>query len=272
MNYRLPSILLASVAALCLAQQATKPVIEDKKGRFKVWGLISTGIEFQQGGFRFAASGNPVRIESAEQGLTGSSRTLSGTVSQARGGAMRLRTGTMKGGVELRLAGQDRADTRLESETVQLDGSAGPMRATLPGSFVLTNEATGAEGVRTVVLRAPSGSATFDPPESGSRDPLRQFEVAGPATVRLTNVKGGKLTRDMVVSARRVEYDRGARRMTLSGQVTVEGRTVPEDGPGFEGTMSGLSVVVVYFKEDFTVDRIQAQGAPGTAEVREGGG
>lgn len=272
MNSRLLSAVFVLGAALAAAQQANKPVIEDKKGSFKVWGLISTGIEFEQGGFRFAATGNPVRIESAEQGLSGSSRSLSGTVGQARGGAMRLRQGTMKGGVDLRLAGKDGADTRVQTEAVQLDGSAGPMRATLPGSFVLTNEATSAEGVRTLVVRAPSGSAVFDPPDTASRDPLRQFQVAGPATVRLTNSKGGKLTRDMTVSARRIEYDRGAKRMTLSGQVAIEGKTVPDDGPGFEGTMSGLTVVVVFFKDDFTVDRIQAQGAPGTAEVREGGG
>lgn len=260
------------LAVAALAQQAARPVIEDKRGRFKVWGILSAGLDFEQGGFKFAASGSPVRLESLDQGIEASCRNLSGSVVQARGGPMRLRSATMKSDVRLSMEGGQGGKSVVETQALSLDGTDGPMVATLPGAFVLTDEGTSPEGTRTVVLRAPSGTATFDPPDSSSKDPLRKFSVAGPATVRLTNRKSGVVTRDMVVSASRIEYDRGARRMTLSGQVTVEGKTVPEDGPGFEGTMSGLNQVVVTFKEDFTVDRIQAQGAPGTAEVREGGG
>lgn len=265
------AIILLSLGAV--AQQSTKPTLEDKKGRFKLWGFISTGIQFNSGGFDFAATGNPVRGQSLDQGLTFSCRTLDASVAQPRGGAMRLRKGTMKGEANVELESSNGGNTRLESGTVTLTAGQGEAVVVLPGPFTLTNKAVASDGgMRTVTVNAPSGTARLDPLEAQGKDPLRGITVTGATTIRVVNSINGATTRDMTVRGNRLEYDRSSRRLVISGAVTIEGKDVPEDGPGFEGTMSGLNRVTVFFKEDYTVDRIQAQGAPGQAEVKEGGG
>jgi hypothetical protein len=264
--------LLALLVAAAFAQQAGRPVIEDRRGRFKVWGILSTGVQFETGGFSFAATGNPVRGESLDQGLEFSSRSMEGKVTQARGGPMRLRNGNLKGDVFVTLTGADGAKTNLATAALQLNAESGPMVATSPSPFTLTSAAQAEGGQRRVVASAPRGSAVFDPPESRSNDPMRSFSASGGVKVRIVNTRQGATTRDMEVVSSTAEYDRSARRLVLAGNVSIEGKEVPGDGPGFEGRMSGLDRVVVTFRENLTVDRIQAQGSPGSAEVSEGKG
>lgn len=273
MRTRTLTFVFAVLSLGALAQQATKPALEDKKGRFKIWGFISTGVQFYTGGFDFAATGNPVRGESLEQGLTFSCRSLDASVAQARGGVMSLRKGTMKGAVTVEVEPASGGGTSLASETVTLTSGTGEAVLELPGAFTLTNRAVGADGgTRTVTVKGPTATVRLDPLERQSKDPMRAVTVAGPSTIRIVNAKNGVASRDMTVKSNRLEYDRSARRLVLTGSVTIEGKDVPEGGPGFEGTMSGLDRVTIVFKDDLTVDRIQAQGAPGSAEVKEGGG
>jgi len=266
-------LVLTLLALTAVAQQATKPVLEDKKGRFKVWGFLSTGIQFNPGGFEFAASGNPVRGQSLDQGLTFSCRALDAKVAQPRGGAMRLREGTMKGAARVEVESASGGGTVLVSETLNLTASQSEAVVVLPGAFTLTNNATSTDGgLRTVTVTSSAGTVRLDPLEAQGKDPLRGVTVAARSTIRIVNTKNGLTSRDMTIQGNRLEYDRSSRRLVITGAVTIDAKDVPEDGPGFEGTMSGLNRVTVNFKEDYTVDRIQAQGAPGSAEVKEGGG
>jgi hypothetical protein len=262
-------------AALVASQQATdKPAIEDRQGRFRLWGFVSTGIEFTDGGFTFGLSGNPVRGESQQQGLTFTCKSVEGRVRQMQGGRMRLETATMTGDVDMKMS-REGGGAGLKAAKVVLIDDGQEATATVPSAFTFTDDLDGADGQRSVRISGPAGTFKFDPLEKPGERPLRAAEVKGRTTAVVKSTgKDGSASAFTVVGDSAV-YSGVGRTLTLTGNVTFDGDQSPPDGPGFVGTIRGLGIVVVTFNEDGTLAKIDAKGSPGRAEMQEkksGGG
>ena len=273
---RLSTLSLATLAlGTAFAQQATeKPAIEDRQGRFRVWGFVSTGIEFTDGGFTFGLKGNPVRGESKQQGLTFSCSTVDGRVRQMQGGAMRLENATMVGAVDMKMS-REGGGSGLKAAKVVLVDDGQEATVTVPGEFTFTDDLDGADGQRAVRISGPSGTFKFDPLEKPGERPLRAADIKGRTTAVVKSTSKDGSASEFTVVGDSAVYSGVGRTLTLTGNVTFDGDQSPPDGPGFVGTIRGLGLVEVSFNEDGTLAKIDAKGSPGRAEMQEkksGGG
>lgn len=258
------------------ALQSGKPfALRDKAGNFAIENMSSYSSEFVPGGdIQFDGRGKPVTGFSKDQGLTFSCLQLKGLAVQTSGGKLAFKSASAMGEVLVTMAqaGAGASKAILTGQRVDYLDEGGESRLTMPSKFTMTHEVAGEAKSRTVSIEGSSGVALFDQLQSKSADPLRSVEVAGPVLVRVRETRTGQAAGKASVNGRgdRLTYSRATRTLTLNGNVRYEGEDTPQAGSGFAGSITA-DVMSIRFNENFEVVSIKMEGAPGKAEMRDGG-
>jgi len=162
---------------------------------------------------QFQGEGDPIQALWKTQGLDLRCKTVKGYAQSENQGTFEMRSASFGGGVVAEIRGQDRRSV-VRCSTLDYVLRAQEALATLRGPLTLTSKS---QNVLTRIT-GPQGAITLDPPNQGSKDPIRFIQISGGAT--LSQEQNGEST-SLTCSSLKLRNGHSEASVDLEGRTTI---------------------------------------------------
>lgn len=162
---------------------------------------------------QFQGEGDPIQALWKTQGLDLRCKTVKGYAQSENQGTFELRNASFGGGVVAEIRGQERRSV-VRCSVLDYVLRANEALATLRGPLTITSKS---QNVLTR-LTGPEGAITLDPPDKGSKDPIRFIQISGGAT--LTQEQNGEST-GLTCSSLKLRNGTTEATVDLDGRTTI---------------------------------------------------
>lgn len=234
---------------------------------FRQWNVQQTSANQIQ----FRVSGAPATGSWRSQGLQLGAQSIDGKANRGKTGGYVLQEADLKGNVRVTLLRKEVVEgTTLERSTVLTSNEASFRGDAQSGTLNLSGTLTVTSALpnqrQWMQLTGTGGSFDIDL-TPGTARPVRSGEVRGPVTLRMIsrrrNAAGQTEETDVTASGRSLRLAQNGQQILLTGDVRVSGK-----GAAILGQMQADKIEILLDDKGF-VTQINAEGAPGTAQIRE---